>query len=102
MTAGFNTRRFLRCLMLTVIFGCCVLVSLPEPGLAQNAPESGAAVDPVGSPGVEPVPGVTAASSSTSQASDDPPADVRLVFGFTAGTVLVLSALAFLDRRPEP
>lgn len=32
---------------------------------------------------------------------DEDQPDVRLVFGFTAGTVLVLSALAVLDRRPE-
>ncbi|MBA3379243.1 MAG: hypothetical protein H0T93_10205 [Chloroflexia bacterium] len=28
--------------------------------------------------------------------------DVRMVFGLTAATIIVLSALAVLDRRPEP
>lgn len=59
---------------------------IPSPGMppASPAPVSGAS----------PPPGSGVGSASRT--------DGRLVFGFTAVTVLVLSALAALDRRPEP
>lgn len=100
MTARSHTTRRVRGLALAIILGCCLLMSWTPPGLAQDTPASSAAA--VGSPGPEPLPGAATTPSPASRASDDAPPDVRLVFGFTAGTVLVLSALAFLDRRPEP
>ncbi len=114
MTAGFTTSRFVRRLAraaraalgtLAVLVGCCLLFPAVQPALARTAPESAATDDSTASlaSGVEASPSTTETSAPPLPgAGPDAPADVRLVFGFTAGTVLVLSALAFLDRRPEP
>ncbi len=55
---------------------------------------------PEGSP--RPAPAANTRAIPAAEVEDDGEPDVRLVFGITAGTVLVLSALAALDRRPEP
>lgn len=75
---------------------------IPEPPIQSPVTD----IPLTGSPSANPTSAASLESGGRSlpaaETGDEDQPDVRLVFGFTAGTVLVLSALAFLDRRPEP
>lgn len=58
--------------------------------------------DATASPPPRPSPVSDTRSLSAAGAGEESRTDVRMVFGLTAATVIVLSALAVLDRRPEP
>ena len=74
----------------------------PEPPIQSPVTDIPLTGSPSASPASTSSPESGAQSLPAAETGDEDQPDVRLVFGFTAGTVLVLSALAFLDRRPEP